>query len=108
MFNKHSDVQLCHFFLSQGIVVEVPLAFFFLGQLVKQVHSAIYSSLDELNSMDHDLNKSLHFVKVWVYWSHESFSNKIKCNKPMYVCDIMILDFIHYKRNNLVHFYSQC
>ena len=45
-------------------MVDVPLAFFFLGQLVKQVHSSIYSSLDELNSMDQELNKSLHFVKV--------------------------------------------
>ena len=51
-------------FISQGIVVDVPFAIFFLRHLIKQPHNLLYSSLDELYSMDPELSKSLHFIKV--------------------------------------------
>ncbi|XP_033112137.1 ubiquitin-protein ligase E3B-like [Anneissia japonica] len=47
----------------EGIVVEVPFASFFLSQMVDHQHSALYSPLDELPSMDKDLFKNLSFLK---------------------------------------------
>jgi len=48
----------------QGIVVDVPFASFFLSQILGQQHSATYSSMDELPSLDPELYKSLTYVKV--------------------------------------------
>ncbi|KAK2156726.1 hypothetical protein LSH36_206g00029 [Paralvinella palmiformis] len=47
----------------QGIVVDVPFASFFLSQILGQQHSATYSSMDELPSLDPELYKSLTYVK---------------------------------------------
>ena len=56
---------LCVFFYNlQGIVVDVPFAPFFLSQLLSRQHSALYSSIDELPSLDPDLYKNLNYVKV--------------------------------------------
>ena len=50
--------------IMQGIVVDVPFAPFFLSQMLEHHHSALYSSLDELPSMDPELYKSLSYIKV--------------------------------------------
>ena len=50
----------------QGIVVEVPFASFFLSQILGHTHSATYSSIDELPSLDNDLYKSLTYIKVCI------------------------------------------
>ena len=50
--------------IMQGIVVDVPFAPFFLSQMLEHHHSALYSSLDELPSMDLELYKSLSYIKV--------------------------------------------
>ncbi|KAK6625595.1 hypothetical protein RUM43_005894 [Polyplax serrata] len=47
----------------EGIVVDVPFASFFLSQLLGQQHQALYSSIDELPSLDQDLYRSLTFIK---------------------------------------------
>ncbi|XP_077511129.1 ubiquitin-protein ligase E3B [Amblyomma americanum] len=47
----------------EGIVVDVPFASFFLSQLLGHQHSALYSSIDELPSLDADLYRSLTCVK---------------------------------------------
>lgn len=47
----------------EGIVVDVPFASFFLSQLLGQQHQALYSSMDELPSLDQDLYRSLTFIK---------------------------------------------
>lgn len=47
----------------EGIVVDVPFASFFLSQLLGHRHSATYSSMDELPSLDPELYKSLTYVK---------------------------------------------
>lgn len=47
----------------EGIVVEVPFASFFLSQVLGHQHSALYSSIDELPSLDPDLYKSLTYIK---------------------------------------------
>jgi ubiquitin-protein ligase E3 B len=47
----------------QGIVVDVPFASFFLSQLLGQQHQALYSSMDELPSLDRELYRSLTFIK---------------------------------------------
>nr|XP_006818077.1 PREDICTED: ubiquitin-protein ligase E3B-like [Saccoglossus kowalevskii] len=47
----------------EGIVVEVPFASFFLSQVLGQQHSALYSPIDELPSLDPELYKSLTFIK---------------------------------------------
>ncbi|XP_019615606.1 PREDICTED: LOW QUALITY PROTEIN: ubiquitin-protein ligase E3B-like [Branchiostoma belcheri] len=47
----------------EGIVVEVPFASFFLSQVLSHHHSALYSSIDELPSLDPELYKSLTFIK---------------------------------------------
>lgn len=50
----------------QGIVVDVPLAPFFLSQMLEHHNSVLYSSFDELPSLDPELYQSLTFVKVEV------------------------------------------
>ncbi|KAG9509732.1 Ubiquitin-protein ligase E3B, partial [Fragariocoptes setiger] len=48
----------------EGIVVDVPFASFFLSQVLGQpLHSALYSSIDELPSLDPELYKSLTYIK---------------------------------------------
>ena len=44
--------------------MDLPFAVFFLHNMIKQTHSVLYSSLDELHSLDPELSKSLHFIKV--------------------------------------------
>uniref|UniRef100_T1IRU6 Ubiquitin-protein ligase E3B n=1 Tax=Strigamia maritima TaxID=126957 RepID=T1IRU6_STRMM len=46
-----------------GIVVDVPFASFFLSQVLGQQHSAFYSSIDELPSLDPELYRSLTYIK---------------------------------------------
>ncbi len=48
----------------QGIVVDVPLAPFFLSQMLEHHLSVGYSSLDELPSMDKEMHKSLSYIKA--------------------------------------------
>ena len=45
-------------------MVDVPFAPFFLSQMLEHHHSALYSILDELPSMDPELYKSLSYIKV--------------------------------------------
>ena len=45
-------------------MVEVPFAPFFLSQMRGQSHSAIYSAIDELPSLDSELYKNLTYIKV--------------------------------------------
>lgn len=52
--------------LSQGIVVDVPFASFFLSQLLGHHHSVFYSSVDELPSLDSEFYKNLTSIKVSV------------------------------------------
>lgn len=48
----------------EGIVVDVPFASFFLSQVLgHQSSSALYSSIDELPSLDPELYKSLTYIK---------------------------------------------
>ncbi|XP_031572556.1 ubiquitin-protein ligase E3B-like [Actinia tenebrosa] len=47
----------------EGIVVEVPFASFFLNHVLGHQHSSMYSSIDELPSLDQELYKSLTFIK---------------------------------------------
>lgn len=47
----------------EGIVVDVPFANFFLSQVLAQTHSSLYSSIDELPSLDPDLYKNLTYIK---------------------------------------------
>jgi hypothetical protein len=48
---------------SQGIVVDVPFALFFLSQVAGQTQQALYSCMDELPSLDKDLYRSLTYIK---------------------------------------------
>lgn len=50
--------------LSQGIVVDVPFASFFLSQMLGHHHSVFYSSVDELPSLDSEFYKNLTSIKV--------------------------------------------
>lgn len=43
--------------------MDVPFASFFLSQVLGQTHQALYSSMDELPSLDKELYRSLTFVK---------------------------------------------
>ena len=45
-------------------MVDVPLAPFFLSQMLEHHFSASYSCLDELPSMDAEMHKSLSYIKV--------------------------------------------
>ncbi|XP_067010981.1 ubiquitin-protein ligase E3B isoform X2 [Anabrus simplex] len=47
----------------EGIVVDVPFASFFLSQVLGQQHQVLYSSMDELPSLDRELYRSLTFIK---------------------------------------------
>ncbi|XP_014290363.1 ubiquitin-protein ligase E3B [Halyomorpha halys] len=47
----------------EGIVVDVPFASFFLSQTLGQTQEALYSSIDELPSLDKELYRSLTYVK---------------------------------------------
>ncbi|CAI8030927.1 Ubiquitin-protein ligase E3B [Geodia barretti] len=47
----------------EGIVVDIPLAPFFLSHLLKRNHSAYYNYLDELSSFDEQIYSSLNFIK---------------------------------------------
>lgn len=49
--------------LYEGLVVEVPFAPFFLNHVLRRQHSSLYSSIDELPSLDQSLYKSLCFIK---------------------------------------------
>lgn len=49
--------------LYEGMVVEVPFAPFFLNHVLGRQHSGLYSSIDELPSLDQSLYKSLSFIK---------------------------------------------
>ena len=44
--------------------MEVPLALFFLNNVLGEQHSALYSCIDELPSLDPELYKNLNYVKV--------------------------------------------
>lgn len=61
--NIPTKMQMVSIVLLQGIVVDVPFASFFLSQLLGQQHQALYSSMDELPSLDRELYRSLTFVK---------------------------------------------
>ena len=52
---------------TQGIVVEVPFASFFLSQMLDRQHNNLYSPIDELPSLDPELYKNLTYVKVRCY-----------------------------------------
>lgn len=58
-------IYLVNFFL-QGIVVDVQFAHFFLSQILDHHMSSLYSSLDELVSLDPDLHRSLLSIKVFI------------------------------------------
>ncbi|EDV23245.1 uncharacterized protein TRIADDRAFT_28070 [Trichoplax adhaerens] len=47
----------------EGLVVEVPLALFFLNNVLGGQHSILYSCIDELPSLDPELYKNLNYVK---------------------------------------------
>lgn len=47
----------------EGIVVDCPFASFFLSQVLGEQHSALYSSVDELPSLDPELYKSMTYIK---------------------------------------------
>nr|XP_029533377.1 ubiquitin-protein ligase E3B-like isoform X2 [Oncorhynchus nerka] len=47
----------------EGIVVDVPFASFFLGQVMGHHHSTFYSSIDELPSLDSEFYKNLTSIK---------------------------------------------
>lgn len=49
---------------TQGIVVDVPFASFFLSQVLGHHHSTFYSSIDELPSLDSEFYKNLTSIKV--------------------------------------------
>lgn len=52
------------FFFFQGIVIDCPFASFFMSQILGEQQSALYSSIDELPSLDPELYKSLTYIKV--------------------------------------------
>lgn len=49
--------------LYEGMVVEVPFASFFLSHVLGRQNTGLYSSIDELPSLDQSLYKSLCFIK---------------------------------------------
>ena len=55
------------------MVVEVPFASFFLSHVLGRQNTGLYSSIDELPSLDQSLYKSLCFIKVR-YTFNELFS----------------------------------
>lgn len=51
----------------EGILMDVPFASFLLSMMCGRRYMTMYSSLDELSSLDPALDKSLRFVKVRTY-----------------------------------------
>lgn len=51
-------------YIFQSIVVDCPFASFFLSQVLGEQQSALYSSIDELPSLDPELYKSMTYIKV--------------------------------------------
>ena len=49
--------------LYEGIVVDCPFAGFFLSQVIGEQQSALYSSIDQLPSLDPELYKNLAYIK---------------------------------------------
>lgn len=49
--------------LYEGILVDVPFASFFLNFMLRQHQSVLYSSIDELPSLDPEMYKNLNFIK---------------------------------------------
>ena len=49
--------------VSQGIVVDVHFAPFFLSQILGHQQNAVFSAIDELQSLDIELYKSLNYIK---------------------------------------------
>ncbi|XP_065890414.1 ubiquitin-protein ligase E3B-like [Dysidea avara] len=47
----------------EGILMDVPFATFLLNMMCGRRYGSMYSSLDELSSLDPALDKSLHFIK---------------------------------------------
>ncbi|KAK4297692.1 hypothetical protein Pmani_029911 [Petrolisthes manimaculis] len=47
----------------EGIVIDCPFASFFLSQVLGEQQSALYSSIDELPSLDPELYKSMTYIK---------------------------------------------
>ena len=47
----------------EGILVDVPFATFFLNSILQHHRSAMYSSIDELPSLDPEMYKHLNFIK---------------------------------------------
>jgi ubiquitin-protein ligase E3 B len=66
-------VQSFEILLKKGSTVDVPLASFFLSQVLGQTHSVLYSALDELPSLDPELYRSLTYIK--------RYEGKISCPK---------------------------
>ena len=58
--------------------MDVPFALFFLNKMLTQRKSSMYSSIDELPSLDPEVYKNLNFIKV-LYWA---FPEKI-CTPPV-------------------------
>ena len=48
----------------EGILMDVPFASFLLNMMCGRRYMTMYSSLDELSSLDPSLDKSLCFIKV--------------------------------------------
>ena len=65
-FFHNLHIFIFFFFVSpyQGMVVEVPFASFFLSHVLGRQNTGLYSSIDELPSLDQSLYKSLCFIKV--------------------------------------------
>ncbi|XP_047141200.1 ubiquitin-protein ligase E3B isoform X1 [Hydra vulgaris] len=51
--------------LYEGILVDVPFASFFLNYMLQHKHSPMYSSIDELPSLDPEMYKNLNFIKTY-------------------------------------------
>uniref|UniRef100_A0A2P2I5M6 Ubiquitin-protein ligase E3B n=1 Tax=Hirondellea gigas TaxID=1518452 RepID=A0A2P2I5M6_9CRUS len=49
--------------LYDGIVVDCPFSGFFLSQVIGEQQSALYSSIDQLSSLDPELYKNLTYIK---------------------------------------------
>lgn len=64
------NVIVLDFSFQQGLTVDVPLASFFLSQVLGQTHSALYSALDELPSLDPELYRSLTYIKRYEGENH--------------------------------------
>lgn len=82
----------------QGMVVEVPFAPFFLNHVLGRQHSGLYSSIDELPSLDQSLYKSLSFIKVCQSkLKAHFFLSKVNSGKSWLFCVFVILQFYFYK-----------